>query len=133
MVPCKYLVCIDGFEPGMLYWFGLHSFHRWGGEELDSCPLLVCDICQDRVNREIKGGPAGDVVGTSADSAMGTSVDSAKLASSEEHYKDNNNSLKILAVMCHGLNNEDDSDLINFNKDPWKSLKVTTYRPSLVE
>ncbi len=93
----------------------------------------MCDICQDRVNREIKGGPAGDVMGTSVDSAVGTSVDSVNLASSKDHYKDNNNSLKILAVMCHGLKNEDNSDLINFIKDPWQSLKVTTYRPSLVE
>jgi hypothetical protein len=35
--------------------------------------------------------------------------------------------------MCHGLKNEDDSDLINFNKDPWNLLKVTTYHLSLVE
>ena len=35
--------------------------------------------------------------------------------------------------MCHGLKNEDNSDLVNFNNDPWASLKVSTYRPSLAE
>ena len=53
--------------------------------------------------------------------------------SSEQHYKDNNNSLRILAVMCHGINTNDGCEILDFNKDPWTSLKVSTYRPSLSE
>jgi hypothetical protein len=34
--------------------------------------------------------------------------------------------------MCHGLNNEDDNDLVDFKKDPWTLLKVLTYPPNLV-
>jgi hypothetical protein len=35
--------------------------------------------------------------------------------------------------MCHGLKNEDNSDLVNFDKDPWASLKVSLYHPSLAK
>jgi hypothetical protein len=35
--------------------------------------------------------------------------------------------------MCHGLKNEDDSDILFFDKDPWTSMKASTYRPSLLE
>ena len=45
---------------------------------------------------------AGDVIGTAG----------GDLLSSEEHYKKNYNSLKILVAMCRGLKNEDDSDIV---------------------
>ena len=35
--------------------------------------------------------------------------------------------------MCHGLKNEDDSDIVIFDKDPWASMKASTYSPSLLE
>jgi hypothetical protein len=53
--------------------------------------------------------------------------------SSEQHYKNNNNSLRILAVMCRGVKTDDGSEIVHFDRDPWASLKVTTYRPSLLE
>jgi len=46
------LVYTSGFEHGMLYRFGLQSYCRWFGD-FNSCPLQVCDICHDRVDREI--------------------------------------------------------------------------------
>jgi len=46
------------------------------------------------------------VAGDAMDTAMGD------LLSSEEHYKKNHNLLKILVAMCHGLKNEDNSDLV---------------------
>jgi hypothetical protein len=52
---------------------------------------------------------------------------------SEQLYKDNNNSLRILAVMCHGIKTGDGCEILDFNKDPWTSLKVSTYCPSLLE
>ncbi len=52
---------------------------------------------------------------------------------SEQHYKDNKNSLRILAVMCRGVKTVDGCEILDFNKDPWTSLKVSTYRPSLLE
>jgi hypothetical protein len=35
--------------------------------------------------------------------------------------------------MCLGLKNEDKSDIVVFDKDPWASMKVSTYHPSLLE
>ncbi len=34
-------------------------------------------------------------------------------------------------TMCHGLKNKDGSDLVDLDKDPWASLKVSMYRPSV--
>ncbi len=55
------------------------------------------------------------------------------MLSSEEHYKKNHNSLKILVAICHGRKNEDDSDIIVLDEDPWASMKASMYRPSLLE
>ena len=46
--------------------------------------------------------------------------------SSEQHYKDNSNSLRVLAVMCHGIKTEDGCEIVDFDRDPWVSLKVCT-------
>ncbi len=53
--------------------------------------------------------------------------------SSEQHYKNRNNFLRILVVMCRGIKTNDGSEIVDFNVDPWKSLKITTYRPILLE
>ena len=53
--------------------------------------------------------------------------------SSGQHYKDNNNSLRILAVLCCGIKTDDGCEIVDFDRDPWASLKVSTYRPSLLE
>jgi hypothetical protein len=54
--------------------------------------------------------------------------------SSEKHYKyNNNNSLRILAIMCRGIKSDDGSEIVDFDVDPWASLKVTTYCPSLLK
>jgi hypothetical protein len=67
---------------------------------------------------------------TTESTAAGTSL---HIGCSEYHYKNSNNSLKILLVMCYGLKKDDNSDLLDLNKDPWISSKVTTYRPGLLE
>ncbi len=53
--------------------------------------------------------------------------------SSEQHYKNSNNSLRILVVMCCGIKTDDGSEIVDFNVDPWALMKVTTYRSSLLE
>jgi hypothetical protein len=53
--------------------------------------------------------------------------------SSKQHYKNSNNSLRIFAVMCCGIKTNDGSEIVDFDVDPWKLLKVTTYLPSLLE
>ncbi len=53
--------------------------------------------------------------------------------SSEQHYRNSNNSLRILVVMCRCIKTNDGSEIVDFNVDPWMLLKVTTYCPSLLE
>ena len=55
------------------------------------------------------------------------------LLSSEQHYKNSNNSLRILAVLCCGVKTNDGGEIVDFNVDPRNSLNRTTYRPSLLE
>jgi hypothetical protein len=52
---------------------------------------------------------------------------------SEQKYKNTNNSLRILAVMCRGIKNNDGGEIVDFDVDPWNSLNRNTYRPSLGE
>jgi hypothetical protein len=52
---------------------------------------------------------------------------------SDQHYKNNNNSLRILAVMCRGIKNNNGGEFVDFNAEPWNSLNHSTYRPSLAE
>jgi hypothetical protein len=35
--------------------------------------------------------------------------------------------------MCHGLKNNDGSDIVDLDKEPWASLTVSMYRPNLVK
>jgi len=53
--------------------------------------------------------------------------------SSEQHYKNSNYSLRILAVMCRGIKTDDGGEIVEFIVEPCKSLKGNTYRPSLLE
>ena len=53
--------------------------------------------------------------------------------SSDQHYKNNNNSLRMLAVMCRGIKNSDGVEMVDFDVDPWNSLNKSTYRPSSAE
>jgi hypothetical protein len=46
--------------------------------------------------------------------------------SSDQHYKNNNNSLGILAVMCCGIKANDGGEIVDFNVDPWNSLNRST-------
>ena len=39
--------------------------------------------------------------------------------SSEKHYKNSNNSLRMLAVMCCGIKTNDKGRIVDFNEDPW--------------
>ena len=108
-------------------------------DDFSSSPLKLCSYYQKSIALSIDvGRSCGAAVimvtaapATAAGDAMGTA--GGDLLSSEEHYKKNHNSLKILVAMCHGLKNEDDSDILFFDKDPWASMKASTYRPSLLE
>ena len=101
-------------------------------------PLELCSYCQKSIALSIDVGcscgaavitvTAAPASSTAAGDVMGTA--GGDLLSSEEHYKKNHNSLKILVAMCHGLKNEDDSDIVIFDKDPWASMKASTYHPS---
>ena len=53
--------------------------------------------------------------------------------SSEQHYKNSNYSLRILAVMCRGIKTDDGGEIVDFDVEPWKSLKGNTCRPRLLE
>jgi hypothetical protein len=53
--------------------------------------------------------------------------------SSDQHYKNNNNSLRVLAVMCRGIKNSDGVEMVDFDVDPWNSLNKSTYCPSSAE
>ncbi len=39
--------------------------------------------------------------------------------SSKQNYKNNNNSLRILAVMCRGIKTNDGGEIVDFDVDPW--------------
>ena len=110
-------------------------------DDYSSSPLELCSYYQKSIALSIDVGcscgaavitvTAAPASSTAAGDVMGTAE--GDLLSSEEHYKKNHNSLKILVAMCHGLKNEDDSDILFFDKDPWASMKASTYRPSLLE
>ncbi len=88
-------------------------------DDFSLLPLELYFYCQKSIALGIDANPglAGDVTGTSVE---GISVDSAGFAPTcEEHYQNNNNLLRILVTMCHGLKNKDGSDLVNLDKDPW--------------
>jgi hypothetical protein len=38
--------------------------------------------------------------------------------SSEQHYKNSNNSLRILVVMCRGIKTDDGGEIVDFDVDP---------------
>ena len=51
----------------------------------------------------------------------------------ESVFISKNSSLKALAVLSAGLKNDDGTDLIDLEGEPWKSLPVTTIRPQRVD
>ena len=122
----------------MLSQYGQEKFDHYK-DDFPSSQLELCSYCQKSIALSIDvGRSCGAAVititavpATAAGDAMGTA--GGDLLSSEEHYKKNHNLLKILMGMCHGLKNEEDSDIVIFDKDPWASMKVSTYHPSLLE
>jgi hypothetical protein len=118
------------FSVLMLLQYGQEKFNLYK-DDFSSLPLELCLYCQKSIARGIdaNSSPAGDETGTSVE---GISVDSADFAPTcKEHYQNNNNSLRILVAMCHGLKNNDGSDIVDLDKEPWASLKVLMYRPNL--
>jgi hypothetical protein len=110
--------------------YGQEKYHHYK-DDLSLLPLELCSYYQKSIALGIDAnpGPVGDATGTSVE---GISVDSAGFAPTcEEHYQNNNNLLRILVTMCHGLKNKDGSDLVDLDKDPWASLKVLMYHPNL--
>jgi hypothetical protein len=122
----------------MLSQYGHEKFDHYK-DDFSLSPLERCSFCQKSIALSIHvGRSCGAAVitvtaapATAAGDVMGTT--GGDLLSSEEHYKKNHNSLKILVAMCHGLKNEDDSDIVVLDKDPWASMKASTYYPSLLE
>ncbi len=114
----------------MLSEYGQEKYNHYK-DDFSSLPLELYLYCQKSIAMGINAnpGPVGDAMGTSVE---GISVDSAGFAlTCEEHYQNNNNLLRILVTMCHGLKNNDGSDIVNLDKEPWASLKVSMYRPNL--
>ena len=99
----------------MLSQYGREKFDCYK-DDFSSSPLELCSNCQNSIALSIDVGHSCSTAvvtvtfapATAAADAMGTTSDD--LLSSEEHYKKNHNSLKILVVMCHGLKNKDNSD-----------------------
>ncbi len=117
------------FSVSMLSEYSQEKYNHY----FSSLPVELCSYCQKSITMGINAnpGPAGDAAGTSVE---GISVDSAGFVPTcKEHYQNSNYLLKILVTMCHGLKNKDGSDLVDLDKDPWASLKVPMYCPSLGE
>jgi hypothetical protein len=51
-VPFSEVVTEESFTPGMLYWYGKRMYAQYHND-LDSCSLMVCDYCVDRIKKEI--------------------------------------------------------------------------------
>ncbi len=120
------------FSVSMLLKYGQEKYNHYK-DDFSLLPLELCLYCQKNIARGIDAnfGPASDATGTSVG---GISVDSEGFAPTcEKHYQNNNNLLRILVAMCHGLKNNDGSDIVHLDKEPWASLKVSMYRPYLVE
>jgi hypothetical protein len=120
------------FSASMLSEYGQEKFNCYK-DDFSLSLLELCSYYQKSIALSIDAnpGPVGDAIGTSVES---NSVDSAGFAlTCKEHYKNNNNLLRILVTMCHGLKNEDGSDLVNFNKDPCALLKVSMCYPNLAK
>jgi len=60
--PFSDVVTVEGFSPGMLFWYCQRMYFKYQ-HNLDSCSLMVCDYCINRINTEI----AGDMIQYSDD------------------------------------------------------------------
>jgi hypothetical protein len=120
------------FSVSMLSKYGQEKYNHYK-DDFSLLPLELCLYCQKSIARGIdaNSGPAGDATVTSVE---GISVDSVGFVPTcEEHYQNNNNSLRILVAMCHGLKNNDGSDVVDLDKESWASLKVLMYCPNLIK
>jgi hypothetical protein len=118
------------FSVSMLSEYGQEKYNH-NKDDFSSLLLELCLYCQKSIALGINANPglAGDATGTAVE---GISVGSAGFVLTwEEHYQNNNNSLRILVTMCHGMKNEDGSDLVDLDKDPWALMKVSMYCPNL--
>jgi hypothetical protein len=76
---------------------------------------------------QASGDDHGSIANNPVPRADMVSINGVALSCSEQHYKKNNNSLRILAVMCRGIKTDDDGEIFDFDVEPWKSLKGNTY------
>ncbi len=67
------------------------------------------------------------------DSSSGVHAAACTSRNAESVFISKNSSLKALAVLSAGLKNDDGTDLIDLEGEPWKSLPVTTIRPQRVD
>ena len=133
LVPFSEVVTEESFTPGMLYWYGKRMYAQYHND-LDSCSLMVCDYCVDRIKKEI----AADTIRYSDDDGDASPSKKTKTipASSQggdacdRHFTQNNESMKCLVVMCVGQTNEENVPLIELDKDPWKKLSKTKLKPT---
>ena len=133
LVPFSDVVTEESFTPGMLYWYGQRMYSKYQ-HNLDSCSLMVCDYCIDRIKKEI----ATDTIQYSDDDGDASPSKKTKTipASSQEgdacdrHFTQNNESMKCLVVMCVGQTDVDSLLLIDLDKDPWKKLSKTKVKPT---
>jgi len=97
-----------------------------------SCDTTLAQASGDTTLAEASGNDHGCIANNSVPRADMVSINGVAL-SSEQHYKNSNDSLRILAVMCCGIETDDGGEIVDFNVEPWKSLKGNTYRSSLLE
>ena len=68
-----------------------------------------------------------------SNSSSGAHAAACTSRNAESVFISKNSSLKALAVLSAGLRNDDGTDLIDLEGEPWKSLPVTTIRPQRVD
>ena len=110
-------------------------------DNLDACPLYICNYCHTRIENEIeKDGVDYGSEASIASSQEGRPGKSSKKTKKnptspqegdacDRHFPQNDQSLKCLVVMCIGLTDSENAPLIDFSKDPWTSIKSKKTKP----
>ena len=141
------VVAGGGFSKTMLSQYGWEKYHQYN-DDLSLSPLELCSYCKLSLSLSMDAlcSSVGATT-TLAKAKHSSTVATTKLAkasgndhggitnisipcantdgsigfvlSSEQHYKNNNTSLRILVVMCCGVKTNDGSEIVDFDRDPW--------------
>jgi len=80
----------------------------------------------DTTLAEASGNDHGGIANNSVPCADMVGINGVAL-SSEQHYNNSNNSLRILVVMCRGIKTDDGGEIVDFDVEPWIEVQ---YLPS---